>query len=789
MNRPKTFNEWADYWRYEVGVNVIPANTKYKTTSIHWQKWQNVPIPEDLHVYWKDNNVFELEGMAVMLGNILHNKKKKDLSLFCIDLDNKKAVESFSKDWDKVKSNTLCEWHDDNPNKIHVYGYSHKIIPNKSSDRHDSELSDKIDKNEVPAFEVKGDASHGIMFCTPSMHAKGKPYHTGECIEPKIMDGIEDRINDICKEHGLVYLDANGQHGHGLDTTDSKWYEKSVSRGERGYLVPMEELYDDKIQVNEGHNRSLALLRWADSVAAQTKGLTQNVLVQLVMAKNQTMCSPPYPESKAASIAKQAFAFVEKDIGIGSASKGKKGLKLPHEHYAKAILDSTGFIFLTLVSGDILYYQDGVYRTGGENIIAKQCQSRIEGCTNNDVKEVIGTIQRSTGYHEVSEFDKDPYLVNLKNGWINLNDGKLTEHSTKILSRVQIPIIWTSKNFIPTNATKLPRPKKFDKFLASSHVEDKITIQRVWEMMALCIIKTNKFEKAFMNIGSGSDGKSTLFRVIESVLGGENVSHVSIHEFAMSQFAPSYIDGKLANIYADIEDNELTHVGVLKQLISGDSLYAQPKFKMPYSFVPFATLIFSANKLPDIGGSAGEGTAIFRRFEIINWVKSFMSKKDGRDVDLAYKIILDEKERNAIFVNMVYYAKKLLKSGELTYETTAEDVRREWKEKADPIQGYINSGWIEISNDYESTVAATTVYTNFLKWCKINKFKAVSNKRFSHRFTEMSGVEHTRSRVKDGSEIVNVWVYRGCKIIDPNRKNVLSDKKSSVSEESQQSTL
>ena len=50
-SKPTTFNEWADYWRNEVGVNVIPANTKFKTTSIHWQKWQNRPIPEDLHNY------------------------------------------------------------------------------------------------------------------------------------------------------------------------------------------------------------------------------------------------------------------------------------------------------------------------------------------------------------------------------------------------------------------------------------------------------------------------------------------------------------------------------------------------------------------------------------------------------------------------------------------------------------------------------------------------------------------------------------------------------------------
>ena len=42
-------NKWADYWRYDIGVNVVPADTKNKTIWITWSEWQDKPIPEELH--------------------------------------------------------------------------------------------------------------------------------------------------------------------------------------------------------------------------------------------------------------------------------------------------------------------------------------------------------------------------------------------------------------------------------------------------------------------------------------------------------------------------------------------------------------------------------------------------------------------------------------------------------------------------------------------------------------------------------------------------------------------
>jgi hypothetical protein len=38
-------NKWADYHRYQTGVNVIPADTKNKKPIVEWAQYQDNPIP------------------------------------------------------------------------------------------------------------------------------------------------------------------------------------------------------------------------------------------------------------------------------------------------------------------------------------------------------------------------------------------------------------------------------------------------------------------------------------------------------------------------------------------------------------------------------------------------------------------------------------------------------------------------------------------------------------------------------------------------------------------------
>lgn len=191
---PKAINDFADYWRDDVGVNVIPANTRKKETYESWKEWQDKPIPQELHDEWKASGAFN-NGIAIVLGKVWHNQHKADLYLIGIDLDNEKAItEICNRNGSIISLSQLSQWtlveqHLDDPSKCHILLYARKPFPKKSSDNH-KDLSDKLGCNEIPAIEVKGLGSHGILFVSPSIHQNGNPYQIIGTLEPVIADDL-----------------------------------------------------------------------------------------------------------------------------------------------------------------------------------------------------------------------------------------------------------------------------------------------------------------------------------------------------------------------------------------------------------------------------------------------------------------------------------------------------------------------------------------------------------------------------------------------------------------------
>ena len=143
----KTINEWAEFWRYDIGVNVIPADTRRKVTYESWAEWQDKPISEELYNEWKASGAFN-NGIAIIIGKVWHNPHKTGLYLIGIDLDNRKAIEEIcSRNGNTISLLQLSQWtlveqHLDDPSKAHVLIYSQKPFPKKSSDTHS--LSDKF---------------------------------------------------------------------------------------------------------------------------------------------------------------------------------------------------------------------------------------------------------------------------------------------------------------------------------------------------------------------------------------------------------------------------------------------------------------------------------------------------------------------------------------------------------------------------------------------------------------------------------------------------------------------
>lgn len=707
-----SFEEWADFWRYEIGVNVIPANTKYKKPIVTWTEWQDKPIPVELHEQWKRDGTFR-NGIAVVCGKVWHNSIKNGLYLASVDCDNQRAVDEVCpKGLESASQKTLIEYHKDDPSKCHAYFYTTKPVPKKSSDLLDKNMALKITNNEIPSLEVKGDGKHGIMYVTPSPHKGGYNYEILGVKTPALLDEVPEMIEGILGKFNIPYL-TQTKNGNSL--------------------IPISDLLNDNAEICEGHNRHLAMLRYAGHVyRTSPPSITDKMVFDILMAKNKLMCNPPLEESEIIKIQEQAKGKVEEWKKEDNEKAVEKKTKAPKYN---DIIDElmNAWHFVTVDDTDeIYYYFEGVYLLGGEVLIKKQAEQLIVNLENKIVSEILGTIRRRT-YTSRKEFDVDMNMINLKNCWLDIITGETFEHTPARLSKVQIPIFYDSTKTAPN----------FNKFLRQC-LRKPNDVFTVYEQFASCLLRTAKFSKAFMHVGQGSNGKSVFLNVIKRCLGYENISHVSIHSLEENRFSAASLDGKLANMYADISNEELNSAGLFKNIVTGDPVQVEKKNKPPFDLINYAKMFFSANQIPIV---YDESDGFFRRFMIVEWDIKFTDKGDDGTLK-ADENLLDslttEEEKSGILNMLISFAKQLNKRGFYKYAESTETLRSKWQHKADSIGGFIEK---EMVFDEESMVEKTRLYNSYCEYCKNNKLMAMSRKKFQDE------IKHNSPMYDDGIPI------------------------------------
>jgi hypothetical protein len=269
-------NDWSDYWYYEIGANVIPANTKDKNTFESWTNWKDQSIPEEVHESRKKSGHYN-NGIAIITGPLWRGPNAGKY-LVAIDLDNKKAIEEFCKDGlDELKQKTIVE-QTSNPDKMHIYCIVEREIPNKTSDKTNTDTLAKIDANEIPALEVKSN-SKGIMFCAYSPHKNGSNYQIKGTLKPTTFNAqdIENRIGGICDKYGIPYGFNNSSNNNNCNSIG-------------GYQTPIEDLWKPETKILEGHNRHLELLRIMESELQINKGRKSlEDIKQIVQLESKTL--------------------------------------------------------------------------------------------------------------------------------------------------------------------------------------------------------------------------------------------------------------------------------------------------------------------------------------------------------------------------------------------------------------------------------------------------------------------------------------------------------------------
>ena len=406
-----------------------------------------------------------------------------------------------------------------------------------------------------------------------------------------------------------------------------------------------------------------------------------------------------------------------------------------HTYYARQIL--AGQKFRTLWDTEaVLYWDHGVYLDHGEVLVKMLAEKQVENCTTHMRTEILNTI-RATTVVQRDRFDAVPGIVNVRNGLLRIDGMAFGPHDPDHLSRVQL-----NAEYDPDAGAE-----GFERFLAEV-IPDREDRETLMEVVSTALVGNQvNLEKIVMFVGEGHNGKSTLLEVISEVLGQGNISHVSIHQLIEERFARAELDGKMANIYADISANEITNLGVIKSLVTGEPVMAEYKGQPIFVLRNKAKLVFSCNRLPDIGE---DSDAVFRRFIIINFPVQFDGASDNPNLK---RELTTEREKSGILNMMLASLRRVIDNGgKLTHGKTIDSMRDAWRTQSDHIKRFAADCLRKADGHNEDK---TDVYQAYTTYCRFAREQPMDNQPFSRRMSRL-GYRHGKARVN--GRAVNAWL-------------------------------
>lgn len=362
---------------------------------------------------------------------------------------------------------------------------------------------------------------------------------------------------------------------------------------------------------------------------------------------------------------------------------------------------------ISRINGGIWFYEKGAYKLLTDEAIGYLVSKEIKDCKENLINEVRHKIKYET--FNTEEELAPSSLICFNNGVYNLENDTILEH-TPILRFI---------NKIPHDYNPNAYDEHVDKMLNLISCNDSEVRQLFEEMIGYTLFSRCEMGKAFILVGEGSNGKSTLLHMIGKALGVDNITNLDLKDLNHN-FRPALLQGKMLNLGDDISDDYLGDTAMFKKLVTGDPVILERKGKDPFMFINSAKFIFSANDLPRVKNF---GTAIHRRLVIVPCNADFSVKQDDFDPFIKDKVSTTNAAEYLLKI-AIGGLKRVLTNGTFTTPEVVSQALFEYEAENNPVQQFFeaNEG---LKLDNEPT---ENVYKKFRDYCLVNGITGVYNK-------------------------------------------------------------
>ena len=352
---------------------------------------------------------------------------------------------------------------------------------------------------------------------------------------------------------------------------------------------------------------------------------------------------------------------------------------------------------------------------------------------HRDTKYISAALKEARPMIQIEQrvLDADEFLLNLPSGTCDLRTGAVREHN--------------AQDYITKQTAVDPSGDGMDVWedaLQTFFQGDADLIRYVQEIVGLAAIGKVYIEALVIAYGEGRNGKSTFWNTIARVLGtySGNMSADTLTVGCKRNVKPELAEakGKRMIIAAELEEGMRLNTSNVKQLCSTDEIYAEKKYKAPFSYVPTHTLVLYTNHLPRVG-AIDQGT--WRRLIVI----PFNAKIEGKADIKNYADFLFKMAGGAVLQWIIEGAKRVIASDyKIAQPRVVQDAIQKYKENNDWLSHFLED-CCEIDPSYEAK--SGEVYNTYRSYCNQMGEYARSTTDF---YTAIEAADFTRHKTKKG---------------------------------------
>lgn len=458
-------------------------------------------------------------------------------------------------------------------------------------------------------------------------------------------------------------------------------------------FTPLVGCKDSLLNLKEGDGRNSTL--FTHLMAYKNRGASDGDIDRMAELINRFVFREPMGQKELQQIVNNTKKY-EAEKGFDNPYVIYTAKGNPSQINSRAVCDyfvNEGNTFV--VGGECYQYQGGVY-TEASSYVRNTIKNMVEYdnlIQQSKLMECFRLITDDTRIQKQSfELNRHSNLINFRNGVWDINQKKLLPHDSKYLQTIQIP--HNVGEYVPFTQTRLY------KFFRKTHLP-KEDIKMIVKYIAYCMTTDYGLKTFMILVGQSNTGKSVLIRFVESLVGKQNTSALSMHELN-ARFYPAQLYGKLLNSCADNKTLPLQSIENLKKITGGDMIMHEKKGKEPFFFTSFAKLLFSFNQLPL--QLEEKSNAFYLRMRVLR-----MNRELKLNNDYVNDLCSDES-----IEEVIPYLLSLLPLKEIPRTVMSNSCVEALRQDSDSIHAFLTKCCVL---DEDATISKMDLYTAYSEFC------------------------------------------------------------------------